>query len=55
MEHAPRKALLYCPACGHESPSDGDWRVHGGQTAERLDCPDCGETVADRRVPGVVA
>lgn len=55
MEHTPRKALLHCPACGHESPTDGDWCVRGRRDAEHLDCPNCGTTVTDRRVPGAPA
>ena len=41
-----RKAVLLCPACGHEALYDGAWsvdRVTGDRTD--VECPDCGELV----------
>jgi predicted RNA-binding Zn-ribbon protein involved in translation (DUF1610 family) len=41
-----RKAVLFCPACGHEALYDGAWsvdRVAGDRTD--VECPDCGELV----------
>ena len=43
-----RKPVLFCPACWHESPVDGDWHVQETQAGERLDCPVCGATVTVR-------
>jgi predicted RNA-binding Zn-ribbon protein involved in translation (DUF1610 family) len=48
---APRKAVLYCPACGHESPVDGDWQVERDENDRgRVDyrCPVCESIVANR-------
>lgn len=43
--HAPpqRKAVLFCPECGHENPVDGDWIAATPSTAEQpqLSCPQC--------------
>ena len=55
MTAPPRKSLLYCPACGHASPPDGDWRVRTDHGRERLDCPDCRETITVRGLSGLVA
>ena len=44
-----RKAVLFCPACGHEAPYDGAWsvdRVAGDRTD--VECPDCGELVVSQ-------
>jgi predicted RNA-binding Zn-ribbon protein involved in translation (DUF1610 family) len=48
---APRKAVLYCPDCGHDSPIDGDWRVERDENDPgRVEyrCPDCGAVIAKR-------
>ncbi|WP_435076480.1 hypothetical protein [Halococcus sp. AFM35] len=48
---APRKAVLYCPTCGHDSPVDGDWRVaRDGDDPNRVDyrCPVCDSAIANR-------
>ena len=48
---APRKAVLYCPVCGHDSPVDGDWRVERDESdSERVDyrCPRCEFAVTNR-------
>ncbi|MFC6719567.1 hypothetical protein ACFQGT_13745 [Natrialbaceae archaeon GCM10025810] len=44
----PLKATLFCPACDHESPADGDWvrRVDGERV--ELVCPACETTIANR-------
>ncbi|MEF8818926.1 MAG: hypothetical protein V5A31_08420 [Haloferacaceae archaeon] len=55
MEHTPRKTLLHCPACGHESPPDGDWCIRPDHERERLSCPDCFETITVRGVSGLAA
>lgn len=41
----PRKAILFCPACGHESHPRGDWVVNVSDDRYRYGCPDCGEVV----------
>ncbi|PSP90880.1 hypothetical protein BRC78_04930 [Halobacteriales archaeon QH_8_68_33] len=45
----PRKATLFCPGCGHESPVDGDWlcRERAGDVV--YECPDCHTPVTGRR------
>lgn len=42
------KTGLFCPACDHESPIDGDWIGDGSPTRQRLLCPRCGEVVIDQ-------
>ena len=44
-ESSPRKGLLFCPGCDHESPVDGDWirATSAGRTTYH--CPDCGSLV----------
>lgn len=40
------KATLFCQACGHTSPPDGDWSIterDDGRTD--IDCPDCNRTL----------
>jgi predicted RNA-binding Zn-ribbon protein involved in translation (DUF1610 family) len=55
MDDTPPKSLLHCPVCGHASPVDGDWRVRPDRGRERLDCPNCSETITIRGTPGAVA
>lgn len=43
-----QKGVLFCPSCWHESPVDGDWQVRTTRSGRRLDCPVCGEPVAER-------
>ncbi|WP_135821596.1 hypothetical protein [Halostella litorea] len=46
-----RKALLACPDCGHENPTDGDWVVEQRRDDRPHDvyrCPDCDATVTTR-------
>ncbi|MFD1644365.1 hypothetical protein [Haloarchaeobius litoreus] len=43
-----RKATLFCGACDHESPSDGDWLFHDRSSGTALVCPDCGQTLTVR-------
>jgi predicted RNA-binding Zn-ribbon protein involved in translation (DUF1610 family) len=44
-----RKALLYCPTCGHESPTDGDWTRREESDRVVYSCPDCEATLTTRR------
>ena len=46
-----RKAVLFCPECGYESPITGNWLETTTDTARVLVCPVCGTTV-DRRARG---
>lgn len=41
-----RKAVFFCPECGHTNPVDGDWIAQMGPSEEQLHlvCPQC-ETV----------
>lgn len=43
------KSVLICPACGHESPPKGDWRITetSAEDGQRrvYDCPVCWTTV----------
>ncbi|WP_254841234.1 hypothetical protein [Natronomonas marina] len=44
-----RKAVLFCPACGHDAPVDGGWsvaRTDGDRTD--VECPECGELVVSQ-------
>ncbi|PSP88943.1 hypothetical protein BRC90_06430 [Halobacteriales archaeon QS_4_69_34] len=53
LHRAPRKSVLYCQACGHDSPADGDWRVSPVDAdPERVvyACPDCGHSITTRPV-----
>lgn len=43
-----RKAVLFCPECGHESPITGDWETVTTGDERLLVCPVCG-AVVDRR------
>ena len=49
---ADRKAVLFCPACGHEAPLDGDWSIDAsdGVESDRTDvtCPACGDVVVSQ-------
>ncbi|WP_312907016.1 hypothetical protein [Natronosalvus caseinilyticus] len=44
----PRKSMLICFACGHESPLEANWirRVHDDTTD--IECPACGTTITSR-------
>jgi predicted RNA-binding Zn-ribbon protein involved in translation (DUF1610 family) len=45
------KATLFCPDCGHESRSDGDWvRVDRAEHVHYL-CPDCDTDITVRPAP----
>jgi len=44
-----RKATLFCAACDHESPVDGDWLRADRAGGTALVCPDCGHTLTVRR------
>lgn len=43
-----RKAVLFCPSCGHESAIEGDWIVHAGIDQHSLECPNCEYIVTER-------
>jgi len=43
-----RKAVLFCPDCGHESAVDGDWNVHESNGRRVYECPVCAATVTTR-------
>ncbi|WP_262177227.1 hydrogenase maturation nickel metallochaperone HypA [Haloarcula laminariae] len=47
-EQRPAKTRLFCPACGHESPLDGDWIGDDRTARRRLLCPSCGDPVVDQ-------
>ena len=48
----PPKMVLICPACGHESPIAGDWRLETQQESDdevmAYVCPDCSSVVTRR-------
>lgn len=44
-----RKATLFCAACDHESPVDGDWLRADRAGGTALVCPDCSHTLTVRR------
>lgn len=44
----PRKSTLFCPACDHQSPTDGDWVIDAGMDTERYVCPVCEYTLTER-------
>ena len=50
VDGTDRKAVLYCPVCGHEAPYDGAWSVNRGANGGRteVECPDCGELVVSQ-------
>ena len=41
------KTTLFCPACDHASPVDGDWIADDASAGRRLLCPHCGTVVVD--------
>ncbi|WP_254764273.1 hypothetical protein [Natrinema marinum] len=43
-----RKAVLFCPECGHEARLTDDWNTTTERGDRLLVCPIC-ETVVDRR------
>lgn len=43
-----RKATLYCPVCGHQSPTDGNWDVETVESQQEFHCPECDQVVAVR-------
>jgi predicted RNA-binding Zn-ribbon protein involved in translation (DUF1610 family) len=45
----PPKSTLFCPECGHRSPSDGDWTLAESTRETRYRCPDCDVVVTSRR------
>lgn len=36
-----RKAVLFCPECGHQSPPDGDWGYRRTAAETVYTCPEC--------------
>lgn len=48
-----RKAVLFCPECGHEDPVDGDWveRDDYDERVRELACPKCTTVVTGRPLP----
>lgn len=44
------KNRLFCPRCGHESPTDGDWLVLPTASGAVYGCPACGADVTTRPV-----
>jgi hypothetical protein len=49
-----RKNTLFCPQCGHQSPTDGDWRVRASASRDVYTCPVCDAEVTTRpHDPGV--
>ncbi len=47
---ADRKNVLVCPHCGHESGTDGDWRVRATADGAVYACSACGTDVTTRPV-----
>jgi len=45
---ADRKALLFCPTCGHEDPIDGAWSVADDGDRADIECPECGTLVVSQ-------
>ena len=37
----PSKRMLFCPDCGYESRSSGDWQVAERDWTARYRCPEC--------------
>lgn len=58
-ERASRKTVLFCQACEHEAPVDGEWSVHqddrvdGSHTV--IECPVCGHVIVDQPSFGLLA
>lgn len=48
-EDPPKKGVLFCPECGHESPITGDWIVHEQPDRDVYECPICSATILRRR------
>jgi hypothetical protein len=52
---SPRKSVLICPGCSHESRASGDWREHYCDTAGgpklALVCPECETEITYRPPP----
>ena len=46
-----RKAVLFCPRCGHESRLSGDWRIEETNPGREYACPECGTTVVEQPNP----
>lgn len=46
-----RKSTLFCPACDHQSPVEGDWVIDPEVDTERYVCPVCGYTLTERPRP----
>ena len=46
-----RKAVLFCPRCGHESTLPGDWRIEEEGADVAYACPECGATVVEQPRP----
>jgi len=45
-----QKNRLFCPNCGHESPTDGDWRHRASTSGVVYTCPVCDAAVTTRPV-----
>lgn len=43
-----QKTTLFCPACGHESPADGDWELRASDAAVAYHCPVCDTRLTER-------
>ena len=50
-----RKAVLFCPECGHESHVDGDWLRVESAGRNSYVCPDCGNVVVSQPAFSAVA
>jgi predicted RNA-binding Zn-ribbon protein involved in translation (DUF1610 family) len=46
-----RKAMLFCPRCGHESPLTGDWLMTDADVDTAYACPVCGATILKQPRP----
>ena len=47
-ESVARKAILFCPICGHSSAIDGDWTIDVQDEHRKFTCPVCQHVVATR-------
>jgi transposase-like protein len=43
-----RKGVLFCPACDHANPVDGDWILRERAASVEYRCPDCRFTITER-------
>lgn len=43
-----QKDMLFCPACGHESPISGDWVTEQHADGRTIRCPACRTVVSNR-------